>query len=489
MRLFRWRGAHRVEQLERENSRLRHENEDLRRTRERLEHDAERLQRENEGLRRERDRLKEELDLARRAAKRQAAPFSKGEPKAAPKRPGRRPGAAYGRRGQRSIPAHVDEEIPVPVPDACPDCGGAIAVDGVEDQYQSEIVRRVHVTRFRIQVGHCVTCGERVQGRHPRQTSDAIGAAASQVGPEALALATVLNKDLGLSHGKTVRVLQHAFGLTLTRGGLSQALARIGARCEPTYAQLKATIHASLSVTMDETGWRVAGCPHWVHVATTAAATVFGIFRGRGFEEAAVLIGADYDGFLIHDGWAPYYRFTSAFHQTCTQHLLTRCRELIQRATPAGAAFPRQVKALLQQGLALRDRYVAEEVSSHGLAVATGRLEAALDRLLTRTYRLAENQKLANHLIHESPYLFTYLKCPGLEATNYRGEQAVRPAVVNRKVWGGNRTKTGAHTQEVLMSVLRTCHQQHQDPALLLTDLLRAPRVYVLPLDPPRVPS
>jgi transposase len=250
-----------------------------------------------------------------------------------------------------------------------------------------------------------------------------------------------------------------------------------------------ATVQATDCVTMDETGWRVAGCPHWLHVATTATATVFGIFRGRGFEEAAALIGADYDGFLVHDGWAPYYRFASAFHQSCTQHLITRCRELIHLATRAGAAFPRQVQGLLLQGLALRDRHVAEDVSTHGLAVATGRLEAALDRLLTRNYRLAENQKLANHLIHEFPYLFTYLKCPGVEATNYRGEQAVRPAVVTRKVWGGNRTPTGAHTQELLMSILRTSHQQHQDPVLLLADLLRAPRAYEHDLVPPRAPS
>jgi hypothetical protein len=62
--------------------------------------------------------------------------------------------------------------------------------------------------------------------------------------------------------GLDAKVLQQGFGLTLTRGGLSHALARMGTRCEPAHAQLKATVQASDSVTMDETGWRVAGCPH-----------------------------------------------------------------------------------------------------------------------------------------------------------------------------------------------------------------------------------
>lgn len=56
-------------------------------------------------------------------------------------------------------------------------------------------------------MGHCVNCGARVQGRHPRQTSDALGAAASQIGPEALSLATLFNKELGIPFAKTAAVI------------------------------------------------------------------------------------------------------------------------------------------------------------------------------------------------------------------------------------------------------------------------------------------
>jgi len=65
-------------------------------------------------------------------------------------------------------------------------------------------------------VGRCRRCRRRAQGRHPRQTSDAIGSASSQLGPRALALATQLNKGLGLPYGKTAAVLQQAFGLRNT---------------------------------------------------------------------------------------------------------------------------------------------------------------------------------------------------------------------------------------------------------------------------------
>lgn len=45
-------------------------------------------------------------------------------------------------------------------------------------------------------------------------------------GPRALALATVLNKELGLPYGKTAAVLEQGWGLKVSRGGLCQGLQR-----------------------------------------------------------------------------------------------------------------------------------------------------------------------------------------------------------------------------------------------------------------------
>jgi transposase len=469
--------------LERENEQLRHERERLERARERLERARERLERERERLEKERDQLKHELDLARRAAKRQAAPFSKGEPKSNPKRPGRKPGIQYGQKASRAVPLNVDDEIIVPLPGRSPCCGSEIENLRVEKQYQTEIVRKTRVTCFHVHVGNCAKCGRRIQGRDSRQTSDAIGAAASQVGPEALSLAAFLNKDLGIPLGKTTAVLDKAFGLKLTPGGLSQALTRIGAKCEPTCEDLIRQVRASASVTMDESGWKVGGLLWWLWAAVTEDTTVYGIMPGRGYDEAVRLLGADYDGFLIHDGWSIYYKFQRAFHQSCTRHLVNRCNKMLENSSPASAVFPSTVKAILLKGLDLRDRYLDGEVSDHGLASATGRIEAHMARLLDTSYRSDQNRRFAKHLNHEFEHLFTYLKCPGLDATNYRGEQAIRPAVVTRKVWGGNRTPRGARTQEVLTSVFRTSHQRGIDPLPNLTALLRSPKPYVLKFD------
>jgi hypothetical protein len=99
---------------------------------------------------------------------------------------------------------------------------------------------------------------------------------------------------------------------------------------------------------------------------------VYTILAGRGCPEAATLLGEDFAGVIVRDGWAPYRRFMQTIHQTCLAHLLRRCRLLA--ADHPRAAFVTVVKQILQQALALRDRHLEGRVSAHGLAVVRGHL-------------------------------------------------------------------------------------------------------------------
>ena len=305
-----------------------------------------------------------------------------------------------------------------------------------------------------------------------------------QLGPEALTLAAILNKQMGLSLGHTRQVLSYGFGLEVSRGGLYRALARMAGRAEPTYDGLVDAARQSPVNGMDETGWKVGGWLQWLHVAVSAQVTVYGILPGRGYEQSVAILGAEYDGFLVHDGWAPYYRFALAFHQSCLAHLLKRCREMAQIASPAASAFPQAVEHLLQTSLELRDRYARGEISEHGMKTATGKLEAKLGRMLERRRRNPANHRLARHLEHEQLWLFTFLHCFGLDATNNAAERAIRGMVIARKVWGGNRTWEGARTQQILTSVLRTCWQQGKDAFTRCVRLLRGPRTVILDIVP-----
>ena len=156
---------------------------------------------------------------------------------------------------------------------------------------------------------------------------------------------------------------------------------------------------------------------------------------------------------------------------------------MIEVSGSQAAHFPRAVQKVLQAALRLRARRDQSQIGAHGLAVACGRLEAQMDRLLLRPHRAPRNRRLANHLRRERDALFTFLYCPSLEATNWRAEQAIRPMVVTRKVWGGNRTPAGARAQSILLSVLQTCRQQHRSAVPLLRRLLCSPQLCTLNLN------
>lgn len=478
-----WHTASR-EELIAELERQQREIERLRREHERADRDRNRYRDERDSLRKKIERLEDQLDDARRKMYRQAAPFSRGAPAGTPRRPGRRPGRAYGRKAHRAIPAHVDERHHAPLPAACPHCRGPLRRLRTARQYQEDLPSvRAIVRAFTIEVGRCDTCRRRVQGRHPLQTSDALGAAAAQLGPQAVTLAAVLHTQLGLPLAKVRALFRDRFGLHVTAGGLVHALHRAADRASPTYEALRTQVRRSDVVTPDETGWKVGGRLQWLWAFATPDTTVYAILPGRGYEEAASVLGPEFAGTLVRDGWAPYRRFDAALHQTCLAHLLRRCRLLM--SDHREFHFAPHVQRILQHALHVRDRYRRGTLSRHGLAVARGHLQNQLNALIERPGARRVARHFAAHLAVEFPAIFTFLLDPdAIDATNWRAEHALRPAVVTRKVCGGNRSARGAQTQQVLASVLQTMQQRHLEATPLFDRLLRSSRPLVV-LAPP----
>ena len=410
------------------------------------------------------------LQDSRRSGKRQAAPFSKGDPKEEPARPGRRSGDAHGRHGHRMAPVGVpDREIDVPLPSCCPNCGGQVEHERTAEQFQVELPEmRPVTTKFAVGVGRCANCGRRVQGRHGEQTSDALGAASSQVGPTAKAWAAWLHYGLGLSFVKSSSLLAR-LGVNVSAGALCQAAQSSATDLVPVQASIVKAVNDSAMIVPDETGWRVGGEGAWLWVAATHNATAYRVADGRGFDQACEVIAPEFAGVMVRDGWAPYRRFDNATHQTCLAHLLRRCDELIADLPAWGRDTPRKVREILTEALIARDLGDGERMA------VVADLAERVEMLADDAHPHNENRKLVAHLYAERDALFSFLTHPGTDATNWRAEQAVRPAVVNRKVWGGNRTWRGAATQGRMMSVLRTASQQGVDAIDFLSRLARAP--------------
>ena len=404
--------------------------------------------------------LEEIIRRLQRGGKRQAAPFSKGQPKLDPKKPGRKSGDEYGTPPVfRAMPepAAGDQVIDVPPPEACTACGSTQTVqDRTDQQVQRDIEVRTVVRRFVIRQVRCRRCGKLRRGKHPLQTSTATGCCASQVGPLARAAMAYFNKALGVSLGKISGVFDTLWNLPVTAGGVSHAIGSMGRRCKGDYQAIVRKIKAAAHVTADETGWRIGGIGHWLHAAATPDTCAYLIDKARGADATDQLIGAEFAGTLVHDGWKSYDRYGKATHQQCLTHLIRRCNEMIESATPPSAVFPAAIKAMLQKSLLLRDERDSRKRSLRSTRIQATKLTARIVALSKPRKKNGNNERLAAFLYRHVNELFTFLRHPNTDATNWRGEHAMRQAVVNRKVWGGNRTRAGADVQAILMSVMRT---------------------------------
>ena len=406
-------------------------------------------------------KLMDLLEKSQRAGKRQAAPFRKGK-KVAPKKPGRKSGDDYGEQAHRRVPSaeEISEVYDVGLPNCCPNCqSNDLVHTHVAHQYQVELPSEPIYRQFNLEVGRCRSCDCRIQGRHELQTNDAVGAAASQLGPRVHALIVLLNKQLGLSHGKIQSLLQEFFQVSISRSQSCRSLFRTAKRIESAVTSIRRSVRGSPQVVADETGWRVDGRNAWLHVAVGTRATYYEIdqHRDRGFLQR--LIGDKYRGTLVHDGWSVYDGFESCEHQTCLAHLLRRSHELVESQHLPHNEFPTAMLELLKDSLLLRDRRERGELKPETVARRVDQLLIRLMDLVVPTQKNEANERFAKHLFKHRDQLFTFLLQPGSDATNWRAEQAIRPAVVNRKVWGGNRTCNGANAQGKLMSVIVTLRQ------------------------------
>src|SRR6058998_622713 len=283
-------------------------------------------------------------------------PSSDGLDKQAPKslrgRSGRKPGGQPGREGSTLRQVAVPDEVVVHEPGVCTGCGGTLPADG----RPARVIRRqvfdiptitVRVVEHRLVSRRCV-CGVLTCAAGPAGVTAPVA-----YGPHAAAIAVYLCLGQHLPVERTAGLLAELFGTPMAAGTVAAWTSRAAAGLEPFTTAARAALAEAEVVHADETGLRVAGRLHWLHVATNALFTVLVCHPKRGTEgiDAAGVLPA-FTGTLVHDAFAPYARYPAATHALCNAHLL---RELIavvdhhtahppaRGDTPAGWCWAAQV--------------------------------------------------------------------------------------------------------------------------------------------------
>ncbi|MBL8792787.1 MAG: IS66 family transposase [Planctomycetia bacterium] len=433
------------------------------------------LQQQLLALRRQRDELQ-------RSQHRQATPFRRRQRAKKPQPPGRPAGHPP---AHRPPPDHVDQTVAVPLP-ACPHCQGPVQEKTVHVQYQTDLppVRPV-VTRFDLEAGWCPHCRCRVQARHPEQISDAVGAAANQLGPRTLALAAELKHRLGVPFRKITDLLVTYWQLPVSHSALVRACHRLARWTQPAYLDLIERLRRAEVVHADETGWRIGGRSAWLWVFSGGPATVYLVTPGRGHDVPERVLGPDCAGYLVCDGAKAYDALEDYLKSRCLSHVLRRCHDLQEAAaSPARAADVAELQTLLQEAIDLGERRAA--LTAVGYHRRVQEIERRLDAWLfnNRRRRSAEVERLVMHLCSHRGELLVFLHQPAVPPTNNHAEQMLRPAVISRTIGGCNQTEAGAETHSVLSSILVTAKRLGHSFLDLAVGWLRQGQAPALPPGP-----
>jgi transposase len=471
----------RYAELEGENRRLRLELERSQARERELFQKVERLEAENRKLRERIATLEEALSEADRAKHRQTSRFPRRHHVIDPKKPGSKKGHAPRLRSQ---PDRVDRVIDVP-PGICPHCDIEVAASNVHEQFQIDLPPVVPiVTQFNVQSGYCSCCGKFVQGRHPEQISDAIGAAGVQIGPTILTMAAELKHRLGVPYRKVCDFFENYFDLTIAPATFCRAEQRLADKALPTYNLLIEALRKCGVVHADETGWRVGRLNSWLWVFCSKDITVYAIRTGkgaRGKEVPEEILGTEFEGVLIVDGLASYDAIECKKGR-CIGHILRRASGLAETAAPNDANYLRRLIDILKDAMDLADRREKTAKTDYESQVAE------IERRLTQWLGFFgydpsdELKKLANHLRHYRDQWLVFLYDSDVPPTNNHAERMIRPSLAIRKIGGCNKSLKGALVHQVLTSIMVTCRQRAMDLLGVAQQLLRNKEPVAIPL-------
>ncbi|GAB7121256.1 IS66 family transposase [Halobacterium salinarum] len=364
------------------------------------------------------------------------------------------PGRKDGHAPEWRSPPDPDEEIEVTC-DCCPECGDHFDESvGVSPRLVEEIPdpQPPEITRYNRHYYQCDSCGTETVAAHSDCPDE------GQFGVNVIAQSALSRYDHRLPYRKVADRFEQLHGLELSGASAwhaTERAARAG-RCE--YEQIRREIQDADVVHIDETGIKRDGEQAWIWTFKTAQHTLYAVRESRGSDVPAEVLGEDFAGTVICDGWTAYPAFSSNL-QRCWAHILREAEDAAEKQAEGEPIYHalRQVyvalQARLESDLTVRERADLQRV-------ARRELESLIERSVPDGPVATLLGKIEGGLDH----WLTFVGEPAVSPTNNAAENALREPVVLRKIIGTLRNDRGMFVHETVLSLLATWRQQGRNP-------------------------
>lgn len=415
--------------------------------------------------------LEEELAQFRRPAKtpeNSSVPPSRAQKANRADGRGRKLGPQRGHVGVSRVRSEPDVVVDCR-PSACAGCGEGLPQTGGQRVGRSQVIdlpvcRPVVIEAHQFRVT-CPRCGERSVGSYP------VGLEPHRTfGPGIEALVSYFHERHHVGYERLVEICRDVFGLTISQGGVENALARLIERARPTYAAIGEQVRGSPVINSDETGARVAGRTQWQWVFQTPEASYHVIVPSRGGEVIDAFLAGVEPEVWGSDLWAPQMLTAASTHQICMSHQERNLTFAIDADTGEARLWAIELRHVF--GRAIRLHRERGQATPKTFARRRLLIENATDRLVFDRYVAPKTEaaRLQQRYRTHRDSLYVFLHRDDVEPTNNSSERDLRPSVIHRKVIGGFRSAWGAEASAIRTSILATARKQGRN----LLDAFRA---------------
>lgn len=365
---------------------------------------------------------------------------------------GKKVGAQQGHEGRTLKMTESPDVVVNHVTDSCGNCGCNLQDSPLEFVGKRQVVDipvpKPIYTEHRVYKRRCA-CGFENSGAYPQNVNAPIS-----YGPNSESLIGYLFARQYMPFNRMKEFLNSTFNLPISEGGIHELLNRLVSKSMVRYEEIKSAILASTVVGADETGAKINGKKCWIWAWQNDLLTFIVPSENRGFAtvEKNFVQGFE-NAVLVHDCWRSHLKTNAKNHQLCTAHLLRELNYFIENHKDPWAI---KFRKLLLDSLKVKEKMTLENYHKKH------RPKEQILRRFKTLLKQKVNEKISdlvtfqNRMTKYNDYLFNFLKYPDVPADNNGSERAIRNVKVKLKISGQFKSFGGAMNFAVLRSITDT---------------------------------
>jgi transposase len=379
---------------------------------------------------------------------------------------GRRRGGKVGHKGKTlELVATPDISLPL-LPDVCT-CGHSLdktkAVIGERRQVFDLPEPKLEVTEYQKLVCRCGRCGLEVSGIFPDQVKSRV-----QYGSGVRSLTTLLNCGFSMPVKKIQQLFVDLFGYNINEGTIVNNNISCHTLLQTSETAIKDRLLNEQVGHSDESGVRVAGKLHWLHVFSSALFTYFFVHVNRGKKalEDKVSVIPDFKGWLVHDCWSSYFNFTGCKHALCGAHIIRELVALDEKGTTWAKWFIRYLFCVYEMvevnnGVLSKEQQIKALELFNKIAEYADKIEPQPIKGKRGRPKSTKGRNLLNRLVQHQEGVLAFAFHQEVPFTNNLAERDLRPIKTKQKVSGCFRTLNGAQNHARIYGFISTA-RKHQ---------------------------